>query len=294
MTGSEPSKGNPQKSLTQPAAGLSPGLSPWQRRLHEIIFEADTPAGKAFDVGLLIAILISVITVMLGTVESIDPRLQVILDRIEWVITVLFTIEYAARCLCVARPFRYVFSFFGVVDLLAILPSYLSLFGAGTPRALATIRTFRLLRVFRVFKMGDHIDEAKGLLYALRQTRPKITVFVSVVFCAVVILGTVMYLIEGDQNSGFDSIPSSLYWAIVTMTTVGYGDIAPVTVAGQTVAALIMLLGYCIIIVPTGIFSAEVISARTQPRLTTQSCPHCTRDGHDYDAVYCKYCGGQL
>jgi len=278
--------------LSHPPSEEPGVLAAWQRKLHEIIFEAETPAGKAFDVVLLIAILVSVVAVMLDSVESIASQRGWLLAGIEWTITILFTIEYVLRLVCVRRPWRYALSFFGIVDLLAILPSYLSFFVQGS-HALATIRTLRLIRVFRVFKMGRHMSEANTLLQALRQTRPKITVFVSFVGCAIIILGTLMYLLERDQNSGFDSIGRSVYWAIVTMTTVGYGDIAPQTVAGQTQAAVIMLLGYAIIVVPTGIFSAEVISARTQ-KVTTQSCPHCSREGHDLNARYCKHCGGAL
>ena len=279
------------------ASKLTPGPAPWQRRWYEIIFEADTPAGKAFDVALLIVILISVATVMLESVppetgDSLQPGYLEWLPRVEWVITALFTLEYLARIACVANPSRYVFSFFGVVDLLALLPTYLGLYFKGT-HVLATIRTLRLLRVFRIFKMGQHVAEANTLLYAMRRTWPKITVFLSVIFCAIVILGTVMYLIERGEDSGFDSIPRSIYWAIVTMTTVGYGDIAPVTVAGQTLAAVIMLFGYAIIIVPTGIFGAEVLS---QAGVTSGSrrCANCSHASNDAGAKFCSRCGFAL
>lgn len=271
----------------------APGLSAWQQRWHEIIFEAETPWGKAFDIGLLLVIALSVATVMLESVDSIAARWGPTLKIVEWVITILFTIEYAARLACVARPLRFATSFFGIVDLLAVLPSYLSFFVQGT-HALATIRTLRLLRVFRVFKLGNHVAEAKMLTIALRRTRTKITVFVTVITCAIVIMGTVMYLIERDvPNSGFTSIPISVYWAIVTITTVGYGDIAPQTIGGQTAAALIMLLGYSIIIIPAGVFTAEVLSSRDEA-VSTQVCLVCSREGHDADAKFCKYCGAQL
>ena len=280
---------------------LRPGPAPWQRRWYEIIFEADTPAGKAFDVGLLIVILGSVAVVMLESLsdeslEAIHPDLRSWLAKIEWAVTVVFSIEFLTRIACVAHPSRYVGSFFGFVDLLALLPTYLSLFPIfqGT-QAFATVRTLRLLRVFRVFKMGRHVAEAETYLVALRRTWPKITVFLSVIFCAIVILGTVMYLIEGgeESESGFDNIPVSVYWAIVTMTTVGYGDIAPVTIAGQTLASVIMLFGYAIIIVPTGIFSAEVLSqggSSSSPR----KCGSCQQVANDPDAKFCSRCGAEL
>lgn len=271
----------------------APGLSAWQQRWHEIIFEAETPAGKAFDVGLLIVIAISVVTVMLESVDPIAARWGPTLQIVEWVITILFTIEYGARLACVARPLRFATSFFGIVDLLAVLPTYLSFFVQGT-HALATIRTLRLLRVFRIFKLGNHVAEAQILAIALRRTRTKITVFVTVITCVIVIMGTIMYLIERDEPaSGFTSIPISVYWAIVTLTTVGYGDIAPQTVWGQAAAALIMLMGYSIIIIPAGVFTAEVLSSRDE-LVSTRVCTVCSREGHDADANFCKYCGGQL
>ena len=276
---------------------LSPGPATWQQRWYEIIFEADTPAGKAFDVGLLIVILISVAVVMLESVEptkleAIHPNLDNWLQAIEWGITLLFSLEFLARIACVAKPSAYVFSFFGIVDLLALLPTYIGLFFEGT-HVLATIRTLRLLRVFRIFRMGQHVQEANSLLSALRRTWPKITVFLSVIFCAIVIMGTVMYLIEQDRGSGFDNIPRSIYWAIVTMTTVGYGDIAPKSFAGQTLAAIIMLFGYAIIIVPTGIFSAEVLSKATAAD-DLRVCENCSTAILDKEAVYCSHCGAKL
>jgi len=277
---------------------LTPGPAPWQRRWYEVIFEADTPSGKAFDVGLLVVIFVSIAVVMLESVPDkelirMHPRLVDWLHTIEWGITLLFTLEYLARIACVANPARYVWSFFGIVDLLALLPTYLSLFFLET-QVLATIRTLRLLRVFRIFKMGQHVAEANLLMTALRRMWPKITVFLSVIFCAIVILGTVMYLIERDEEgSGFDSIPRSIYWAIVTMTTVGYGDIAPQSLPGQTLAAVIMLFGYAIIIVPTGIFSAEVLSKGGRPQ-DLRECPGCSHQGHDSAAKFCSRCGHAL
>lgn len=278
---------------------LQPGPAAWQRRWYEIIFEADTPAGKAFDVALLIVILGSVGVVMLESLDTeklnaIHPRLSVWLLQVEWAVTLVFSLEFLARIACVANPSRYVGSFFGVVDLLALLPTYLTLFLEGySTQSLATIRTLRLLRVFRVLKMGQHVNEANTLLTALRRTWPKITVFLSVIFCAIVILGTVMYLVEKNEGSGFNNIPVSVYWAIVTMTTVGYGDIAPKSILGQTLASLIMLFGYAIIIVPTGIFSAEVLS-QGGPPAKTRKCGSCAHTERDTSAVFCSRCGAQL
>ena len=280
-----------------PWESLVQALPPWQQRWYEIIFEADTPAGKTFDVGLLVVILASVGVVMLESIPEaelveIHPRLKNWLRMIEWVITLLFSFEYLARIACVLNPSKYIFSFFGIVDLLALLPTYLGLFFHET-HVLATVRSLRLLRVFRVFKMGQHVAEANLLLIALRRTWPKITVFLSVIFCAIVILGTVMFLIERDQDSGFDSIPRSIYWAIVTMTTVGYGDIAPTSVAGQTLAAIIMLFGYAVIIVPTGIFSAEVLSHGSQ-KSDTIVCSNCSHESRERTAKFCSQCGTAL
>ena len=269
---------------------LIPGPAEWQRRWYEVIFEADTPAGKAFDVALLLVILVSLVTVMLESVNPEQPH--ALLQQAEWVITVLFSLEFLARLACVANPSRYVGSFFGIVDLLALLPTYLGLFFQGT-NALATVRTLRLLRVFRIFNMGQHVAEANTLLIALKKAWTKITVFLSVIFCAIVILGTVMYLIERDAGSGFDSIPRSIYWAIVTMTTVGYGNIAPITLAGQTLAALVMLFGYAIIIVPTGIFTAEVMS-EAGPTSKLRECPGCSYQGQDTEAKFCSRCGKEM
>lgn len=277
---------------------LSPGPAAWQRKWFEVIFGHDTPAGKAFDVALLVAIVASILAVMLESVASLQGRWAANFNTIEWVITLLFSLEFLARLACVDRPWRYVFSFFGVVDIVSLLPSYLGLYYRGAD-SLATIRTLRLLRVFRVLKFARHVREAQGLLLALRRTWPKITVFLSVVVCAIIILGTVMYLVEADAESGFDDIPTSVYWAIVTMTTVGYGDIAPVTPLGKTIAALIMLLGYAIIIVPTGLFSAQMIADEqggqpSPPNTRQQTCPACGASGLSATAKYCEACGAEL
>jgi len=263
----------------------------WRERLHEIIFEADTPAGKLFDVALLWAILLSVLTVMLDSVSSIKARHGDLLRALEWFFTLLFTVEYFWRIASVDRPGRYVTSFFGLVDLVSVLPTYLSLVVAGT-QSLLVIRALRLLRVFRVLKLAQYVGEAQVLMAALRASRPKIIVFIGTVMTCVVIVGAAMYLIEGEEH-GFDSIPRAMYWAIVTMTTVGYGDIAPGTVAGQALAALLMILGYAIIAIPTGIVSAELVR-KPSAHVSTQACPTCGAEGHDYDASHCKYCGSSL
>ncbi len=276
-----------------------PGPARWQRYLHEIIFGSETPAGKWFDLILLVVIVTSILAVMLESVEPIQSKWGPWLDVVEWVITILFSAEFLARLACVLRPPRYAFSFFGIVDIVSILPTYLELFFTGA-HTLATIRTLRLLRVFRVLKMGRHLQEASSLLQALRTTWPKITVFLTVIFCSIVIFGTAMYLVEAGEESGFDNIPVSVYWAIVTMTTVGYGDIAPVTSLGKFIAALIMLFGYAIIIVPTGIFSAEVIS-KTQDAMASESrriknilCKNCGQADHPNGANFCNRCGTEL
>lgn len=266
-------------------------LRPWQQKLHEVIFEADTPAGKAFDVALIITILVSVFVVMLDSVESIRLRHGETLYYLEWFFTILFTIEYVLRLSCVGRPSLYARSFFGIVDLLAILPTYISVFTPSS-RYLLVIRLLRVLRVFRVLKIVRFVQETQQLQRALIASRRKIFVFFFTVISAVVIFGSLMYVIEGSEG-GFSSIPRSIYWAIVTLTTVGYGDIAPQTSIGQALAAVIMLLGYSIIAVPTGIVGVEM--AREAKRgITTQSCPRCSYGAHDPDAVYCKICGMKL
>ncbi len=266
-------------------------LKPWQSKLHEIIFEADTTAGKAFDIGLFIAIVLSVALVMLESVESIATKYGELIWLMEWIFTILFTIEYIARILVIKQSWRYIFSFFGLIDLLSILPTYLGLFVGGV-QSLMIIRTLRLLRVFRVLKLVRFVGEANVLLTALKASRAKIIVFIISVLCMVCVLGTLMYLIESPE-AGFTSIPRSIYWAIVTLTTVGYGDIAPQTALGQFIASIVMILGYGIIAVPTGIMGAE-ISRASSKELTTQSCPNCSKEGHDSDAEHCKFCGAHL
>jgi voltage-gated potassium channel len=267
--------------------GSSPGKS-WRQNLQVIIFEADTPGGKAFDVALLVLIIVSIITVMLESVAGIRTTYGPLLRGVEWCITAMFTIEYVIRLATVTRPWKYAFSFFGIVDLLAIIPSYLSLLIAGT-QSLIVIRALRLLRVFRVLKLAHFVGEATLLRTALLGSLKKIIVFLGTVLSVVLIVGAAMYLIEGEEN-GFSSIPQSIYWAIVTMTTVGYGDIAPHTVLGKMLASLLMITGYGIIAVPTGIVTVELAGAK-QKMVTTQSCPACSAEGHDADARHCKYCG---
>lgn len=271
----------------------SPSHANLRARLHEIIFESDTLAGKTFDVALLLAIVGSVLAVMIDSVERIHLEHGELLRGAEWAFTVLFTIEYGLRIYSVKRPLLYMTSFFGVVDLLAILPSFLSLLVPGA-QALLLVRALRIVRVFRVLKLAHYLGEAQQLRGALRASRPKITVFLLVVTTVASIVGALMYLVEGEA-SGFDSIPTGVYWAIVTMTTVGFGDIAPATAFGRMLASLLMLLGYGIIAIPTGIVTSEIVKAASLARqVTTQACPSCSAEGHDADAVHCKYCGHAL
>ncbi len=265
--------------------------SDWRHRLHEIIFEADTPLGKAFDVGLILSILLSVAAVMAESVTPLRQQYGEFLVTVEWFFTITFTLEYLLRLLSVQRPLRYARSFFGVVDLLAILPTYLSLLLPGT-HYLLVIRILRILRVFRVLKLVQYLDEARLLMQALRASSRKIQVFLFTVVTLMVIFGSLMYLLEGEAN-GFTSIPRSIYWTIVTMTTVGYGDISPQTELGQIVASVLMILGYGIIAVPTGIVTVEMSRQRRQT-VSTQACPACGSEGHEPDARFCKDCGAEL
>ena len=266
--------------------------TPWRERLRVIIFEADTPAGKAFDVALLVAIVISVSVVMLESVASVRERYGLELDIAEWSFTALFTVEYVVRLLSVPRPAQYARSFFGVIDLLAVAPTYLSLLFPGA-ESLIVIRGVRLLRVFRVFKLGRFLGEANLLTRALVASRHKVILFLGTVLILVTILGAAMYLIEGEEN-GFTSVPVGVYWAIVTMTTVGYGDITPQTLLGKTLAAMVMVLGYSIIAVPTGIITAEIVESAVGGKISTRGCPECLTEGHLTNARYCKDCGALL
>jgi voltage-gated potassium channel len=266
-------------------------LRGWRAKGHEVIFESDTPAGKTFDVVLIGAILVSLVAVMLETVEGFGPGHRLLLRSVEWTLTGLFTIEYALRLLCVIRPARYARSFFGIVDLMAIIPTYLSLLLPGSQYFLV-IRILRILRIFRILKLVPYLGEAQLLMQALKASSRKIAVFLYTVLTLVVIFGSLMYVIEGEAN-GFTSIPRSIYWAIVTLTTVGYGQVAPQTPLGQFLASGIMILGYGIIAVPTGIVTVEMTQAYNR-QVSTQSCPECSAEGHDPDAVHCKFCGGKL
>ena len=261
-----------------------------KHRLHEIIYEADTKGGKLFDVILLIAILASILFVMLESVQSIDEKYGHFLDVAEWVITILFSLEYVLRIVTVKKPWKYIFSFYGIIDLLSTIPKYVSLILIDSHN-LAVLRALRLLRIFRILKITRYIGASNRLLLALRSSRAKIAVFLLFVLILCIILGTIMYMIEGAEN-GFTSIPRSVYWAIVTLTTVGYGDIAPITALGQLIASAIMILGYAIIAIPTGIVGSEMMNANIHTN--TQSCPNCMRDSHQDGAIFCYHCGDKL
>jgi len=260
-----------------------------RERLYVIIFESDTPLGKAFDVALIVAILGSVAAVCLETVPSYRAEHEDTFLAIEWGFTILFTVEYVLRLYCARDARRYATSFFGIVDLLAIVPTYISLLVPGA-QYLLVVRLLRTLRVFRVLKLAEYLEEADILATALRASRQKIIVFIATVLTLVVILGALMYLIEGPEH-GFTSIPTSIYWAVVTLTTVGYGDISPQTNIGRFLSALVMILGYGIIAVPTGIVTAEL--TRAQPR-SARRCAACDTAGHATDATFCKDCGARL
>lgn len=270
----------------------APENSPRRRYWYEIIFESDTPPGKAFDIGLLIAIGGSLLVVMLETVKSLTQDFDHVLKGLEWFFTIIFTIEYAIRLYVVKNPLRYALSFYGLVDLISVLPSYLAIVIGGAEYFIV-IRSLRLMRVFRVLKMMRFIGEAKILGEALRASRQKITVFIIAVVCATMILGTMMYLVEGPAN-GFVSIPISIYWCIVTLTTVGYGDISPQTPLGQILASIIMIMGYGIIAVPTGIVTSELSKTYGSAKKRPRHCPGCKEYNHLEDARYCHNCGNEL
>lgn len=265
-------------------------MSTVRERIRIVIFEAETPAGRFFDVSLLVAIVASVLAVSLESVGPVREQFGDALIVAEWFFTIAFTIEYLLRLYCIDGPVRYARSFFGIVDLLAILPTYLSFLIPGA-QGLTVIRVLRLLRIFRVLKLARFLGEANILTQALHSSRHKVIVFLGSVMCIVVITGSAMYLIEGPE-AGFTSIPRGMYWAVVTMTTVGYGDVTPQSVLGQMLASVLMVMGYAIIAVPTGIVSSELIQAVRNP--TTRSCTNCTTEGHDWDALFCKECGHEL
>ena len=260
-------------------------------KLYEIIFESDTKSGKLFDVLLLAVIVLSIILVMLESVPSIEKEYVGLLKIMEWSITIIFSLEYCMRIWIVAKPRIYIFSFYGVIDFLSILPSYLGLFFVGT-HGLMVIRALRLLRVFRILKLNRYMSEGAIIIKALKQSRIKISVFLFAVLTLVIIIGTLMYLVEGSEN-GFTSIPRGIYWAIVTLTTVGYGDISPTTALGQFIASFVMIIGYAIIAVPTGIVTAE-LSKSTKALPSGQVCENCLSEGHDIDDQYCRYCGAKM
>jgi voltage-gated potassium channel len=264
--------------------------SAWRNRLHEIVFEADTRAGRAFDLTLIWLIVLSLIVIMLESFKSVRDNYGEALFVVEWIFTILFSLEYLLRLLSVKKPLRYVLSFYGLVDLLAIAPTYISLLVPGT-HYLLTIRVLRLLRIFRILKLSEYLTEASVITSALKASRRKISVFLFAVLALVTVIGSLMYVIEGEEN-GFTDIPTSIYWAIVTLTTVGYGDLSPKTALGKILASVVMIMGYAIIAVPTGIVTAEL--SRTTKPVSTQVCPECHADGHDADAVFCKYCAGKL
>ncbi len=261
-----------------------------REKLYEIIFEADTPAGKFFDVALLIVILISVALVMLESVPNIRMNFRPTLRIIEWIITGIFTVEYLLRVIIVRKPLRYIFSFYGIIDFLSVIPTYIGLFIVGSHH-LVVIRILRLLRIFRILKLTRYTQAGRTLARALWASREKISVFIFFVIVLVVVIGTIMYIIEGEAH-GFTSIPRGIYWAIVTLTTVGYGDISPETPIGQLMASIVMIMGYAIIAVPTGIVTAEIINPSHKEN--TQVCPNCLHDKHDDDAKFCKKCGAKM
>lgn len=263
----------------------------WRIRLYEIIFEADTREGKLFDILLIWCIILSVLVVFLESINELGSKYAFYFHLFEWAFTILFTIEYVFRMLCVNKPHRYAFSFYGVIDFLAIVPTYLSLIITGS-QYLLVIRVLRLLRVFRVFRIRPLLAQAEILTRALKASGSKITVFLFTVLTLIVVIGSVMYVVEGPEH-GFTSIPTSMYWAIVTMTTVGYGDISPQTPIGQLLASVVMIIGYSIIAVPTGIVTVEIAEA-SKKSITNQVCPECLKEGHDRDAMFCKYCGAKL
>ena len=262
----------------------------WRSRLHEVIFEAETPAGRRFDILLIGAIVLSVLVVMLESMQGMVRQWGSGLRALEWLFTLLFTVEYGLRIVSVRRPLGYIGSFYGMVDLFAILPTYVGLVFPQA-RFLLVVRVLRLLRVFRVLKLARYVEAGHVLRRSLRASRVRIQLFLYTVLTLVVVIGALMYVVEGGGH-GFTSIPRSIYWAIVTLTTVGYGDISPATPLGQVLASIVMIVGYAIIAVPTGIVTAEMM--RGEQAVSTQVCPACSREGHALDAAYCKYCGSRL
>ncbi len=269
-------------------------IGPLQEKIYSVIFKFDTPAGKAFDIALLVTIVASVLVVMLESIPRLD-KYHDVFYVLEWIFTIFFTIEYFLRIYCVYKPKKYIFSFYGIIDLLAILPTYLSLVIASSSYLLI-IRALRLLRVFRIFKLAQFLKESTVILKALRASSRRIMVFLFFILLMVTVFGSIMYLVEGTTNKEeFDSIPRAIYWAIVTLTTVGYGDISPNTSIGQFLAAIVMILGYAVIAVPTGIVSSEMVKAgREMQNIKIVRCDKCKNEEHDKDASFCKCCGRPL
>jgi len=262
-----------------------------KNKIYKVIFESETRAGKLFDLFLMIFIFLSVVLVMLESVDRYMAQYSQTFYILNIIITVVFGLEYLLRCLSVPKPLNYMTSFYGVIDLLAVLPFLLELLFPQM-HILSVIRILRLLRIFRIFKMVRFLEESNVMLLSLWQSRRKIYIFLFFVLLLTVILGSMMYVIESDVNSKFTSIPTSIYWAIVTLTTVGYGDISPITPLGKAFASIIMILGYAIIAVPTGIVTAKFVNADRKE--TGRTCKHCFKQGHDSDAAYCKFCGEHL
>ncbi len=262
-----------------------------KQKLYDIIFETDTRAGKFFDISLIVLIMISVAIVILESVEIINNLLYQWFNVAEWIITILFTIEFLIRTIVVKKKLRYLFSFYGIIDLLAILPNYFIFLGSN----FLIFRALRLLRIFRIFKLSRYLKEANLISKALKASFVKLSVFIFALLILIVIIGSTMYFVEGKTN-GFDNIPKSIYWAIVTLTTVGYGDMVPITAFGKFLSSLIMILGYSIIAVPTGIVTVELSKNKfVKPNITDiVTCKNCLKEGHDYDAKFCKFCGVKL
>jgi voltage-gated potassium channel len=276
---------------TQKRGEKPEGFSPLRERIHQIVFESDTREGKLFDVVLLAMIFGSIMLLMVETVPSLQAKWGNLFLTLDWVVTVFFTIEYMVRLYCVYKPMQYATSFYGLIDIASILPAYLDFFIPGA-RSLMVVRSLRLLRLFRIFKMDIFLNQGNQLINALRMSREKIFVFMFFVLLMVCIFGSIMYVVEHNANPDFSSIPTSIYWAIVTITTVGYGDISPVTGAGKFFASVIMIMGYAVIAVPTGIVTSSLM--QSQKRQSAQHCQNCNKEGHDEDAAYCKHCGTGL
>lgn len=276
---------------TQKRGEKPANFSPLRERIHQIVFESDTPEGKLFDVVLLVMIFGSIVLLMLETVASLQAKWSNTFNALDWVVTIFFTIEYLVRLYCVYKPMKYATSFYGVIDIASILPAYLDILFPGA-RSLMVVRSLRLMRLFRIFKMDIFLNQGNQLMLALRQSREKIFVFMFFVLLMVCIFGSIMYVVEHHANPDFSSIPTSIYWAIVTITTVGYGDISPVTGAGKFFASLIMITGYAVIAVPTGIVTSSLVQLQKQN--SAQHCQNCGKEGHEADAVFCKFCGTSL